>query len=660
MKIQIQDLTPYQDCLRWDIQTHYYQTRGLDAFKEKEIPFYITSNYRAARQKAEVVLSALGTMHVSPDEPIQVLETGGGSGLFAAHFIQAWDDLCSQQQLDYRDRLHYLLSDFSRSSLESLVARPHFAALVTQGRLGCYVMDALNPCEGETLSGQPYRIEPGSLVASISNYNHCTLPAAILRHDRGQFFERHVKLFYWPLGNPDKQQFKDVQDIELITEFAKELEKLRQTVPALLADAEPFVLGTFYDCIDLLLVRLSDPQVQEWAKNLKRTELYTYLHQMVYREVVINFAKRMGGNTPVLAALHQMADRAKEPELLTDLPLYHESKLAYYQQQFIEDEAHYVPIDLAPYLADPIAQKVLTEIAAQIPQATILYAFGSLSAIRYVMPLLRQGGLLLISDKAQPSTEYMAGHNDCPITVHGNSFAHDANFPLMVRYAQALGYDAIQTQSRYNSLQTLLVVANPTLSDTVAAAFQHHYVDNNHNLILCDLVTACKRLRHFKHLEDAAHTCMGLLKYDSRNSEALYTLASYHLSLQDFKQALYYLAKPHDDYLGLYNFAYLKGQALMGLKHYTAARDYFDQTLLQDAKNTNVWYALIECYVATSDLPAAWQTLQKALSVSPEDPVLLSEWLIHIKQKVIEQWQAGQLELLPSAADLHPQEVLIR
>ena len=147
MRIKIQDKIPYQQALKWQWHHSYLHNRGTEAWLNNEIPFAITSNYRAAWQNARMIFEVLQSQpqRKGKPEPIYILETGGGLGVFALNFLRAFTALCQEAGTDYFERLHYLLTDYSHKTLEEVALNPYISDWREQGTLELYVMDLTEP-----------------------------------------------------------------------------------------------------------------------------------------------------------------------------------------------------------------------------------------------------------------------------------------------------------------------------------------------------------------------------------------------------------------------------------------------------------------------------------------------------------------------------------
>src|SRR5437762_12505945 len=85
--------------LIWQLQDRYFAERGVEAWRQGEVPHYVTSNPTIANGYAEMVLAFWrdrGRLAPDdpPDEPQTICELGAGSGRFAFHFLSRLADLC--------------------------------------------------------------------------------------------------------------------------------------------------------------------------------------------------------------------------------------------------------------------------------------------------------------------------------------------------------------------------------------------------------------------------------------------------------------------------------------------------------------------------------------------------------------------------------------
>jgi hypothetical protein len=192
-RLLLEEATPAAHALSWRIHTQAFAHEGAQAWLDFRIPYSVTGNIALARQKVQTIRSALPV----GNEPIAVLELGAGLGFFAWHFIQAWQEW-DQRNSESRP-LNYLLTDFSRSTLDAVAQNSHFQSLIESGQLGIFCLDQPSAENLEPVSEPLFKV-PSKLDAVIGNYYACTLPTTLLRRDQDILHEKWVKTW---LNLPD-------------------------------------------------------------------------------------------------------------------------------------------------------------------------------------------------------------------------------------------------------------------------------------------------------------------------------------------------------------------------------------------------------------------------------------------------------------------------
>ena len=92
----------FSQSLLWDWQERYFAEKGVEAWRQGEVPHYVTSNPTMANSYAEMVFAfwrdqqRLKPQELNPDEPFYICELGAGSGRFAFHFLKRLTRLCEQ------------------------------------------------------------------------------------------------------------------------------------------------------------------------------------------------------------------------------------------------------------------------------------------------------------------------------------------------------------------------------------------------------------------------------------------------------------------------------------------------------------------------------------------------------------------------------------
>ncbi|MBI1298416.1 hypothetical protein GC175_26065 [bacterium] len=176
----------------WQILRNYYNEKALDAWTDSKIPFHITSNPFIAHAYAQVVcgyLKDLADNGEAPSQPLPIIDLGAGSGAFAFHFLNQFEQL---RKHDVGPALPfvYVMTDFAPATVDSWQRHPQLTPFVDAGILDFACFDPLTDTSltlrhsGRTLSSA----QPTSLVA-IANYFFDSMPQDLFGLENGLIFE---------------------------------------------------------------------------------------------------------------------------------------------------------------------------------------------------------------------------------------------------------------------------------------------------------------------------------------------------------------------------------------------------------------------------------------------------------------------------------------
>jgi tetratricopeptide (TPR) repeat protein len=179
---------PFCQSLIWKLQGAYFAERGVEAWRQGEVPHYVTSNPTMANSYAEIVLAFWrDRQRLAPQsEPLTICELGAGSARFAFHFLRRLAALCEEAGVPPQ-AFRYVLTDAAVSNLEFWRSHPCFEPYFADGRLDMAHLDLTRP---ETLALQVSggTIGPGSLQhppVIIANYVFDSIPQDLF-HFRDQ------------------------------------------------------------------------------------------------------------------------------------------------------------------------------------------------------------------------------------------------------------------------------------------------------------------------------------------------------------------------------------------------------------------------------------------------------------------------------------------
>jgi tetratricopeptide (TPR) repeat protein len=131
------------ESLLWDLQRRFFESSGVNAWRNEIVPQYITSNPHIAHAYVRTIFAYIRDIVETLDstQPVYIVELGAGSGRLAYHVLKAlWDffDISTLRDVP----LTYVLTDFSQSTLEFWRTHPQLQPWVDAGKLDFALFDA--------------------------------------------------------------------------------------------------------------------------------------------------------------------------------------------------------------------------------------------------------------------------------------------------------------------------------------------------------------------------------------------------------------------------------------------------------------------------------------------------------------------------------------
>jgi hypothetical protein len=198
-KIQFEWPAPqvFSRSLLWDLQQHYFAASGIEAWRQGEVPHYITSNPTVANSYAEIVFACWRDQNqLTPSsEPLYICELGAGSGRFAFHFLKRLTRLCEQFDLA-PTAFRYVLTDFAESTLDFWRQHPRLQEFFENGLLDIALFD-INDSDQIDLQFRGETIKAGTLerpLAVIANYVFDSIPQELFYINEQQGYQCLVSL----------------------------------------------------------------------------------------------------------------------------------------------------------------------------------------------------------------------------------------------------------------------------------------------------------------------------------------------------------------------------------------------------------------------------------------------------------------------------------
>jgi SAM-dependent methyltransferase len=213
----IQNWTPYNDSVIWDITHQYYKNKGLAAFSKQSdnlIPNDITTNYQSAKAFAEIIKANLASYgDEALRKRLRVLECGAGSGYFSRNLLYAAKDI------GILDKMQLLITDYSANNLREIKASNMLKDFTEHEDYIFVELDAVNIDKAKDLNSNPYDTRGFSAV--ILNYVLDVLPLTVLKTRRNQkkgyFEEMEIKVM-----DPGLKNIDVISNANLMNELVRE------------------------------------------------------------------------------------------------------------------------------------------------------------------------------------------------------------------------------------------------------------------------------------------------------------------------------------------------------------------------------------------------------------------------------------------------------
>ncbi|MFC5528065.1 SAM-dependent methyltransferase [Cohnella yongneupensis] len=217
----------------WQIQRKYYEEEGLKAWKNDQVPQYITSNPMIASAYAEMIFGLLQDRankgHLS--EPVTIVELGAGAGRLAYHVLHEL-----RQLIDYAGiplpSFRYVVTDLAMNNVLAWKEHPALQSYIADGWVDFARFDAVSDTElnlvvsGETISEGDLQ-QPLIIVA---NYFFDGIPQELIYVGDGQIYEADVFVEY-PDDNESLKPSEWLDRIALHYEHRRAPEYEQDTYP---------------------------------------------------------------------------------------------------------------------------------------------------------------------------------------------------------------------------------------------------------------------------------------------------------------------------------------------------------------------------------------------------------------------------------------------
>lgn len=195
--VEIETETPFSESVLWQWQRAFYEQAGEEAWRQRIVPHYVTSNSWVCKAYAQVAFGWLRDLVAQGQAgPVYLVELGAGSGQFAFHFLRHFVQLFAGSVLEGHIEWHYVLTDFAQRNLHFCGNHPALQPFADAGLLDFAHFDATQSTTIElTRSGETLApTEQARPIFAIANYFFDSIPQDLFWFENGKAYPCTARL----------------------------------------------------------------------------------------------------------------------------------------------------------------------------------------------------------------------------------------------------------------------------------------------------------------------------------------------------------------------------------------------------------------------------------------------------------------------------------
>ena len=300
----------------------------------------------------------------------------------------------------------------------------------------------------------------------------------------------------------------------------------------------------------------------------------------------------------------------------------------------------YASVQLDTHPTTPQIRQAVRSVASMLDPATIPVPVGTCLHLKGLQPFLKKNGICLISDKGFSDTKTMNGDKPFLPTIHGNSLAHQLNFPLIETFARNIGFSAVGTTDETHILKTILVVNAPEIPIPLAHRFGKLFVKENGNIDASDFVKAADDYFRDGKWKKAAVFYRKGLRLRENSPYLLFRLAKCWRKLDKPDEALDCCRQGKTaDTSRNHDFDFEQGLILFRQKKYAEALKHYEASEIQFGGCKQGYYNMGLCWAGMNHMKKAHDAYKKAIEKDSGYKIAKNA-IDNIKEEVFSDWLA--------------------
>lgn len=194
-KITLEQSTRFSQSLLWKYQRDYFENKGINAWAQGEVPYYITSNALIAYCYAQIawryLQDSIKNNFIDFNQPLYMFELGVGSGKFSYLFLSRLREFLAQAKLLGKLKICYVMTDFTENNIQFWEQHPQFKPFLEEGILD-FALYRIGELQDLHLKHQNIVLKAHSCknpILAVGNYIFDTVPHDAFRFSNGKLEE---------------------------------------------------------------------------------------------------------------------------------------------------------------------------------------------------------------------------------------------------------------------------------------------------------------------------------------------------------------------------------------------------------------------------------------------------------------------------------------
>lgn len=190
----------FSESMIWELQQRAYCDFGQQAWTQKGVPSYITSNPFTVRSYAQIALGYLRDCceanNFNYDEPFYIFDLGAGTGRFCFLFLKTFLPML-KGSIFKKVKIKYILTDIAEKNISSWQKHPYLKPLIKKNIIDFAYFHHLGSSVGITLRLSHKTLNKEDIrnpILLIANYFFDTVPQDLFKIQQGILHEGKISL----------------------------------------------------------------------------------------------------------------------------------------------------------------------------------------------------------------------------------------------------------------------------------------------------------------------------------------------------------------------------------------------------------------------------------------------------------------------------------